>query len=110
MNLMPDDLAARFAAFPLYSQDGKGFDAVVVAKYFLGSFTYLATEASKEGDGWTLFGYCTINGSDWEWGYQNLAELEAIRATPLGLEIERDLYLDENTTVREALADLGVEP
>ena len=110
MNLMPEDLAARFASFPLYSQDGRGLDAVVVAKYFLGSFTYLATEASKEGEDWTLFGYCTLDGSNWEWGYQSLAELQNLRVSPFGLEVERDLYMDENTTVRQALADLGVEP
>ena len=108
MNLMPKTLAKTFAKHPLYSQDGRGFDAIVYAKYFLGSYTFLCTEAIKEGNDWTLFGYATLNGDDWEWGYQSLNELASLHVGPFGFQVERDLYLRPKTTVREALRALGV--
>ena len=50
------------------------------------------TEGSFEGEEFLLFGY--VIGLEREFGYFLLSELEGVR-TPLGLEVERDLYFKE---------------
>lgn len=92
MMLMTKELEKALEKYPIGSQDGKGTDAEVVAKYFnpYGAGTWLITEGEKQEDGdWLLFGYCHIY--EWEWGYILLSELENIRL-PFGLSIERELY------------------
>lgn len=91
MKLMTKALEQEFQKYPLYSQDGKGFDAHVVVKFFnpVGAGTWLITEGEKEENDWLLFGYCHI--TDWEWSYVRLSELESI-SLPFGATIERDLY------------------
>ena len=71
---------------PLYSQDGKGGDAIVHVKFFTpdSSWTWYATEFDGED---TFFGL--VKGLETELGYFSLSELEANRG-PLGLPIERD--------------------
>ena len=100
MRLMTKELEKRFEKFPLYSQDGKGDEAIIAVKYFnpFGSGTWLITEGEKQEDGdWMFFGYCHI--FDWEWGYVMLSELEKIGF------IERDLYLDNNAKVKDEIDD-----
>lgn len=102
--LITKDLLKKFEKYPLYSQDGKGMDAKVLVKFFGGSAaTWLITEASPTEDGdWELFGYITLDGYDWEWGYVMLSELQNLRFPPFGLPIERDMYeVDDNTTVKD---------
>lgn len=55
MKLITKALEKTFAKYPLYSQDGKGNDAVVIAKFFLpgSGFTWYVTEAEKAGQ-WRL--------------------------------------------------------
>lgn len=92
MKLMTKELEAIFGKYPLYSQEGKGLDSKVIAKYFnpCGAGTWLITEGEKQDDGdWLLFGY--IHVREWEWGYVTLSQLEDI-LLPYGLRIERDLY------------------
>lgn len=92
MMLMTKELEKALSKYPLGSQDSKGTDAKVIAKYFnpYGTGTWLITEGEKQEDGdWLLFGYCYIY--EWEWGYILLSELENIRL-PFGLTIERELY------------------
>lgn len=94
---MSKELETEFTKYPLYSQNGKGFDAKVVVKYFnpCGAGTWLITEGQKEENGdWTLFGYCYL--FDWEWGYVSLKDLESI-ALPFGMRIERDIHLGDKT-------------
>lgn len=101
MRLITKELEKRFEQFPLYSQEGKGFEAVIAVKYFspFGSGTWLITEAEKQEDGdWLLFGYCHI--FEWEWGYVMLSELESVGF------IERDLYIKNNATVKDELCKL----
>lgn len=96
MKLMTKELEDKFAKYPLYSQEGKAFDATVVVKYFnpYGCGTWLITEGEKQDDGdWLLFGYCHI--ICWEWGYVLLSELESV-----GI-IERDLSIKEHQTVKK---------
>lgn len=99
MKLMTKELEKKFEKFPLGSQDGKGMEAEVVAKFFtpVGAATWLITEGEKLPDGdWQLFGYCFI--TCWEWGYVLLSELQNIWL-PFGLRIERDLYVREHAKV-----------
>jgi len=93
MKLMNKTLEARFAK--VGSQDGKGNEAIVIAKFFnpVGAATWWATEydpATRE-----FFGYVSlwggVNDTDAEWGYFSLDELESLRL-PLGMKIERDRY------------------
>lgn len=98
MKLMTKEVEKKFEQYPLGSQDEKGEDAEIIVKFFnpFGAGTWLITEGEKQEDGnWLLFGYCHI--FEWEWGYVALNELQE-----LGI-IERDLYLDESTTVAEYL-------
>ncbi|MBO5021414.1 MAG: DUF2958 domain-containing protein [Clostridia bacterium] len=103
MNLLTDEIKELFKQYPLYSQDGKGMDSVVLVKYFspITSGTWLITEAEEQPDGdWLLFGYCHI--SCWEWGYVMLSELQNLKL-PFGLTIERDLYISKAATVKELI-------
>lgn len=82
----------------LYAQDGKGYDSIVYAHYFVGGTDIFVTE--REGD--ELFGYTILNG-DYEmseFGYSNLCELKGIRVLNL------DFYW-EPKTLREALKDIS---
>lgn len=97
MKLMTKELEQKLQKYPLYSQDGKGFDAEVVVKFFnpIGAGTWLITEGQKEDNGdWLLFGYCLI--FEWEWGYVRLSELESINL-PFGFSIEQDCAASDKT-------------
>lgn len=101
MKLMTKGIESKLKKCPLGSQDGKGKNAKIQVKYFTpwGMCTWLITEGNKEPNGdWLFFGYCYIN--TWEWGYVRLSELMGVRG-PLGLGVERDLYLEPNITVGE---------
>ena len=107
MELITKKVEKDFMSHPLRSQDGRGFDAEVIVKYFnpCGSGTWLITEAEKQEDGdWLLFGYIHIH--EWEWGYVLLSELRNLRL-PFGMTIERDLYSSART-VREHLKRFGI--
>ncbi|MBQ8942477.1 MAG: DUF2958 domain-containing protein [Firmicutes bacterium] len=105
MNLLPAPLKARFTKYPLYSQDGKGLKAKVIAKYFTGrTATWLATEGEPDGDDFIFFGYVTLNGIDWEWGYFSLNEMQEVNRHYGFTVIERELYTDpEDYTVEELI-------
>ena len=103
MNLLTEEIRDLFKQYPLYSQDGKGMDSVVLVKYFnpCGAGTWLITEAEEqECDDWLLFGYCHI--SCWEWGYVLLSELQNLKL-PFCLTIERDLYIRKGATVKDLI-------
>lgn len=103
MNLLTKEIIERFKNFPFYSQEGRGLDSVVVAKYFnpCGAGTWLVTEAEKQEDGdWLLFGYCHIHC--WEWGYVMLSELQNLKL-PFGLTIEQDLYIPKDSKVKDLI-------
>lgn len=60
----------------LYEQDGKGYDAIVYAHFFIGSTDIFVTE--RDGD--EMFGYVILNG-DFEMselGYISLKELKEL--------------------------------
>jgi hypothetical protein len=105
--LLTQQLRELFTStYPLSSQDAKGNDAKVIAKFFFpaGRYTFFATEGSPEGDDFTFFGYCLspLTPDFDEWGYTSLAELSAVRIGLLG--IERDAHLEPGRhTVGELL-------
>lgn len=105
MKLLTKELEKKFQKYPLYSQDGKGYDEKVIAKFFspIGCATWYITEAEKQEDGdYLMFGYCILTDPELgELGYVSLNELKSIRL-PFGLTIERDMYFKE-CTLKEAI-------
>lgn len=85
--LLPADIASEIP--PLYSEDGKGGEAIVHLKLFTPwtTWTWYVTEYDPAER--VFFGL--VHGQEIEFGYFSLAELEQI-ASPGGLRIERDLY------------------
>ena len=85
MKLMTKEIEKKIPK--LYSQDGKGYDAIVHVKYFdpLGSSAWFGTEYDKEQR--LFFGWACLNGNieDAELGYFSLDQIENTR-------IERDMY------------------
>lgn len=97
MKMLTKEIEKRIAKYPLYSQDGKGQDATVIFKVFnpYGGGTWLITEGEKQEDGdYLFFGYCTLNESEWEWGYITLSQLTNTRVNVHGcrLPLERERY------------------
>lgn len=94
MKLLTKKLEDRFKE--VGSQDGKGDEAIVIAKFFnpTGAGTWLATE--YEPINRIFFGYVSIFGESGmdEWGYFSLDELQEFRGR-FGLGIERDLNCSE---------------
>lgn len=91
-------MAKTFAKYPLYSQDGKGGDAVVLAKFFTpwSCFTWYVLEANDLGNGdYEFFGW--VEGQDSEYGYFTLSQLQSVRG-PFGIRIERDYYFNNGKT------------
>ncbi len=81
---------------PLYSQEDKGGDAIVIVKFFTpdSSWTWYVTEGSPEEEDFIFFGL--VDGHEKELGYFSLAELQKARG-PMGLPIERDLHWKPKT-------------
>lgn len=103
MNLLTKEIIDKFKSYPIYSQDGKGLDSLVLVKYFnpCGAETFYITEAEPQPDGdWLLFGYCHIHC--FEWGYVLLSELQNLKL-PFGLGIERDLYIPSDAKVKDLI-------
>lgn len=89
MKLITEKIRKRLEKYPLYSQNGKGKEAIVVVKFFLcvGTWTWYILEADLESD--TAFGI-VINGSgEGEYSYFDLKELQGL-ITRQGLFVERD--------------------
>lgn len=106
MKLLTKAIEKKLMKYPIGSQDGKAMDAKVIVKYFnpTGAGTWLITEGDKREDGdWILYGYCKI--TDAEWGYVMLSELQDLKL-PMGLTIERDLWIGDDTTVGELSKDM----
>ena len=89
MKLVTKELEAKLP--PLYSQDGKGDEALALVKFFTpdASWTWYATEYDPKER--VFFGL--VDGFEKELGYFSLDELESIKGV-LGLGIERDLWFE----------------
>ena len=94
MKLITKAIERKAKKFPLYSQDGKGDEAVVIVKFFGGSsFSAYITEMNLETG--EMFGLID-HGMGAELGYLSLNELKATRFPPFGLGVERDRYFEGN--------------
>lgn len=88
MKLMTEELKQQIPQ--LYSQEGKGDTAEVVAKFFCpwSQATWYATEFDGQDE---FFGFVTLGDPDCaELGSFSLSELESIKGR-FGLTIERDI-------------------
>jgi len=108
MDLLPPDVRATLARFPIGSQELLGDQAKVVVKFFdpAGRYTFYVTEGRPEGKDYLFFGYCISPlGEDCdEWGYTSLKELLSV-GIQRGLGIERDRYFPASIwTVAESRA------
>ena len=110
MKLLTKELEKKFEKYPLYSQDGKGLDAEVIAKFY--------TEGDKQEDGdYLMFGYVQLsNPHDAEFGYVTLKQLESIeiKAKLNGIpftigSIERDIHLPEHCNLKQAMELSDIE-
>lgn len=92
MKLLTKELLKKLPA--LYSQDGKGDEAIAYAKFFTpdSNWTWYATEFDPETG--TFFGL--VQGVEDELGYFNLKELEEVRGR-FNLPVERDRYFQPTT-------------
>ena len=88
MKLITKEIEEALKKYPLYSQDGKGSDAVCSAKFFFpcGSWTWYITEANL--DTGELFGVTINSTGEGEYGYISLSELQNLKV--MGLGVERD--------------------
>jgi hypothetical protein len=100
MKLLPKEIREKLPA--LYSQDGKGGNAIAHVKFFTpdSNWTWyvicgepVLNEACSEVD-FQFFGL--VDGLEKELGYFMLSELEEVRG-PMGLPIERDIYWQPKT-------------
>ena len=75
--LMTPQLVEALKDFPLYSQDGKGREAVCRAIFALGSIRWYILEGETEGKDTILFGI-VIGMMEDEYGYISLDELSEV--------------------------------
>ena len=75
--LMTTQLAEALEGYPLYSQDGKGKEAVCRAVFALGSVKWFILEGNREDDDVILFGIVVGLMED-EYGYVSLNELSDV--------------------------------
>lgn len=76
--LMTTQLEETLKGFPLYSQDGKGKEAICRAIFALGGVRWFILEGEKEGNDTTLFGIVVGLMED-EYGYISLNELSDLK-------------------------------
>lgn len=72
--LQTPQLEEALNGFPLYSQDGKGKNAVCRAIFAIGSARWFILEGDREGDDTIMFGI-VIGLLEDEYGYVSLKEL-----------------------------------
>lgn len=99
MELMTSELAKKLPKIGA-TEKLKDHQKKVVVKYFspVSGATWYALEFNPVER--LFFGYANI--TDGELGYFSLDELESVRL-PFGLKIERDLYWNESTSLKDVL-------
>jgi len=105
------DIKEKLANYPLYSQEGKGMDSIILIEFDLitgidsDPYFWLATEAEKQENDYLFFGYmCLGNWAFAEWGYFRLSELEELYSNGYLIMPWFDLNNSEEITVGEAIA------
>ena len=98
------------AKYPLYSQDGKGDKAVVIAKFFNphGDQSWYILEAGPVENGDRELFVLSASSYGLEYGYMMLSDLTDTRVRVWGhmMPLERDLHF--KGTVADAKRDAGV--
>lgn len=94
MELLTKAIKEQLSKYPLYSQDGKGKDAICLAKFFIcaGAWTWYVLESDKEFN--EMFGVIINGYGEGEYGYFTMQELESLKLgfPPFGdLKVERDI-------------------
>lgn len=116
MKLLTKEIEKEFEKKPIGYYSDKTLkevlDAPVVAKFFnpMGAGRWFALEGSKMENGdYELYGYCHLGDDEMaEFGYFYLSELESMRL-PYGMKIERDLYIAENSPLKDELRNVGIK-
>ena len=76
--LITPDLEKRLTSYPLYSQDGKGKEAICIAIFSIGYIRWFILEGQEEGNDTILFGIvCGMHET--EYGYISVNEMEQIK-------------------------------
>ena len=104
MKLLTKALERKLPA--LYSQDDRGKNAVIHAKFFTpdSNWTWYVLEGERLNNDVRLFGI--VDGFVTEYGYFLLSQLESVRGS-MGLPVERDLHWKPQSVVEVAeLQDL----
>lgn len=98
MKLVTKEVEKRLEKFPIRSQENVENKKVLV-KFFIGSCTWIVTEAEKMENGdWEFFGWVNL-GYGGEWGYFRLSEFADVKV-PIRLSnivigyanVEREQY------------------
>ena len=99
MKLLTKALEKKLPA--LYSQEERGKDATIHAKFFTpdSNWTWYVLEGERLGNDVRLFGI--VDGFVTEYGYFMLSQLESVRG-PISLPIERDLHWKPQSVVEVA--------
>lgn len=90
--LITPELTAALSDYPLYSQDGKGKDALCIAVFYICNIRWYILEGQQEGTDFTLYGIVT-GMCETEYGYMSATGMEGITHNVQGLgtfRIEQD--------------------
>ena len=111
------ELREQLAKYPLYSQDGKGGEAVAVCRLFLTgtAAVFYITEGEPYGEyegreNWELFGVSNLErGEGFRYDYFSLAELEGLNLYGGLVHLERDATFTPRPLreIPELVADLS---
>lgn len=112
MKLLTKDIEEKLKEYPLGSQDGKLWNSKVIAKFFnptgVGTWYIIEGKLLENGDA-EMFGYCHLGDDELaEFGTVVLSELESIQL-PMGMTIERDLYIHKEIDLIQALKRDGYQ-
>lgn len=97
--------------FPLYSQDGKGKEAVCCAIFFIGKVRWFILEGNRDSRDTTLFGI-VIGLMEDEYGYFSLNEMQQIKLdlTNKGMGVLRvEQVVNFKPTALKLIPDLGLQ-
>ena len=110
MKMITKEIEKKMNKYPLYSQDGKGNDAVVLFKAFnpYGVHSWYVLEASEEVEGDRELFVWSFDGYDGEYGYMMLSDLMTTMVNFHGIKLplERDKWF--SGTLADAKRDAGV--
>lgn len=110
MKLITKELERKMDHYPLYSQEGKGNDAVVICKFFnpYGGQSWYVLEAGSVWNGDRELFVLSTYGGESEYGYMMLSDFLKTKVKFCGYELplERDRWF--KGTVADALKDAGV--